>query len=59
MRPAIPWPAEVARGAMDLDRSRRAVRSERFEWRKLALVRIAERNLRQSDILERGEVIEE
>ncbi len=62
MRPAILWLAEVAPRAMDLDRLRRAVRSKRFEWRKHALVRIAERNLHQSDVLEvlsRGEVIEE
>jgi hypothetical protein len=47
---------------MDLDRLRRAVRRERFIWRKHALVRIAERNLRQSDILgvlAQGEIIEE
>lgn len=47
---------------MDLDLVRRALRGGRFEWRKHVLVRLAERNIRQSDILEvleRGEQIED
>lgn len=47
---------------MDLTMLRSAVRAGRFEWRKHALVRLAERNIRQSDILEVldfGEQIEE
>ena len=47
---------------MDLDRLRSAIREGRLEWRKHALVRIAERRIRQSDILavvEQGEPIEE
>lgn len=47
---------------LDLTALRSAVRAGRYEWRKHALVRLAERNIRQPDILEVldcGEQIEE
>ena len=47
---------------MDLSGLRQAVRGGRIEWRKHALVRMGERNISQSDILEAiagGEPIEE
>ncbi|MCK4581156.1 MAG: DUF4258 domain-containing protein [Dehalococcoidia bacterium] len=47
---------------MDLGSLRDAIHSGDFEWRKHALVRLAERNICQSDalrVITEGEVIEE
>lgn len=47
---------------MDLDRVRTALRAGRFEWRRHVLVRLAQRDIRQTDVLEvldAGEVIED
>ena len=47
---------------MESDQLRRALWAGRFEWRKHVLTRLAEREIKQTDILEvleRGEQIEE
>jgi hypothetical protein len=47
---------------MDLERLREAIKSDRFEWRKHTVARLAERNISQDMIMEaimQGEIIED
>ena len=47
---------------MDLDKARKSVRAGRYEWRKHALVRLAERNVKQTTVIQvilEEEIIEE
>jgi len=47
---------------MDIDKVRKAVRADRYEWRLHALIRLAERNVKQTAVIQvilEGEIIEE